>query len=324
MNILVIRLSALGDVAMTLPVVYSAALQHPDVQFTVLTRPFFARLFINRPSNVAVMEADYKGRHKGMGGTLALLHELSTKGFTHVADLHNVSRSWQIDTAMRLHGCQVAMVDKNRRARRSVMNGGKAQKAYIQRYVDVFSRLGLEVGLSFTSLFPVAPPCPTELKHPAVGIAPFARYANKAYPADMMQQVVDLLGEHGINVYLFGARGQEAEQLAQWHNATSLAGKLPIEQELAVMHHLDVMVAMDSANQHLAALTGTRVMTIWGSTTPACGFTAYGQKAEDNIVAALPCQPCTIAGSDRCKRGDMACFKSVSPQQVAERLTQLL
>lgn len=40
-SMLVIRLSALGDVAMTLPVVYSLARKYPKLKIDVLTRPFF-------------------------------------------------------------------------------------------------------------------------------------------------------------------------------------------------------------------------------------------------------------------------------------------
>ena len=51
-KILIIRLSALGDVAMTVPVIYSLAKQYPHLDVHVLTRPFFANLFVDKPDNV--------------------------------------------------------------------------------------------------------------------------------------------------------------------------------------------------------------------------------------------------------------------------------
>ena len=42
---LIIRFSALGDVAMTVPAIYSLATRYPDLNIDVVTRPFFARLF---------------------------------------------------------------------------------------------------------------------------------------------------------------------------------------------------------------------------------------------------------------------------------------
>nr|AIA95806.1 CAZy families GT9 protein [uncultured Prevotella sp.] len=43
------------------------------------------------------------------------------------------------------------------------------------------------------------------------------------------------------------------------------------------------MVSMDSANMHLASLTGTRVLSIWGNTHPYMGFLGYGQSMDDVI-----------------------------------------
>ena len=59
-RILVVRFSALGDVAMTLPVVYSLARQYPDVEIDFVTTPFFARLFLNPPANLTLRPVDLK------------------------------------------------------------------------------------------------------------------------------------------------------------------------------------------------------------------------------------------------------------------------
>ena len=54
-NILVIRLSAIGDVAMTVPVIYSAAKANPTDSFTVLTQAFLIPVFINSAKNVSLI-----------------------------------------------------------------------------------------------------------------------------------------------------------------------------------------------------------------------------------------------------------------------------
>ncbi|MDE5805406.1 MAG: glycosyl transferase family 1, partial [Paramuribaculum sp.] len=112
-RLLTLRLSALGDVAMTIPAIYSLARRYPELQIDVVTRPFFARLFINRPANVSLIEADFSGSNKGIGGMWRLLKKLSKLHPDMVADLHNVLRTWQIDAWMRLRGVRVKMVDKN-------------------------------------------------------------------------------------------------------------------------------------------------------------------------------------------------------------------
>ena len=67
-KILVIRFSAIGDVAMTVPVIHSLAVQYPQHQIKVLSRPNMAALFAHLPSNVSFVGADLKSAYKGFAG----------------------------------------------------------------------------------------------------------------------------------------------------------------------------------------------------------------------------------------------------------------
>ena len=322
-HLLVIRLSALGDVAMTLPVIYSVAQAHPDCHFTVATRPFFARMFINRPSNVSLFEVDYKQTYKGLSGTFKLLRQLASLKIDAVADLHNVSRSWTIDGFFKLRGIPVAIVNKERMARQQLLKKNSSapkQKNYVLRYVEVFQKLGFSFSLNFKSIFesasPILPEFIKENECKKVGIAPFARYTNKTYPIEKMQEVVARLSEDkAYEIYLFGGKN-EAPILKKWENPNVhvLAGQFKIEDELAIM----------SANMHLASLAGRKVLSMWGSTTPACGFMGYGQDEENALCLNLPCQPCTIAGSEKCHMGNMPCFNELFPQLVIKKIRQLI
>jgi ADP-heptose:LPS heptosyltransferase len=71
-HILVIRFSALGDVAMTVPVVYSLAHQYPDIRITVLSKPFARVFFENMAPNVGFMEADLQKEYHGIKGLNSL------------------------------------------------------------------------------------------------------------------------------------------------------------------------------------------------------------------------------------------------------------
>lgn len=311
---------------MTVPAIYSLAATYPDMDIYVATRPFFGRMFINAPANVKVLTFDLKDKYKGLVGTLRIARELATLHPDYVADLHNMARTIVISNLLRLTGAKVATVDKARSARGKVYAGGEAQRQYIDRYFDTFRRLGLDTPCTFKSVYDSLPEIPVTITHPAVGIAPFARYANKTYPPGLMREVVSSLAAKGVNVYLFGGRGPEAETLASWQKerVTSLAGKYPLEEEIAIMSRLDVMVSMDSANQHLAALAGTKVVSVWGSTTPACGFLGFGQTADNAVCLNLPCQPCTIAGSPECPKGHMDCLTKLPPQTIVDKVTALI
>lgn len=333
-SVLVYRLSALGDVAMMVPAVYSVAQAYPKVSFTVVTSELAAGVYVGAPKNVSIVGLQ-KADCRGLLGTLRLLRLLWAIDADAVADLHNVLRSWMVDAMYRLRGRRVEMLSKSRRERRALLrHKATASRPFTQRYFDVFERLGMPASASFKTLFPDSLP-----QHPAtfpqkgeakwVGVAPFARYATKTYPPRLMLRVVQALSEvQGVRVFLFGARGTEADVLKQWEQTNagviSVAGTLTLAAELALMAHLDVMVSMDSANMHLASLSATRVVSVWGATSPACGFMGYGQHPADAIALSITCSPCSIAGSERCPRGKALCLSALQPQTIVRRVTEIL
>lgn len=333
-RLVVLRFSALGDIAMTVPVIYSVAQAYPEMEIYVVTRPFFSRMFINAPENVSVISFDLKNEYRGLCGIFRIASELAHLRPDFVADLHDLFRTRVISICLRMRGGRVETVNKTRGTRKTVFAGGPSQRWYIDRYFDVFRSLGLDAQMAFRSVYGDIRPMdiPTEILAPAVGIAPFARYATKTYPPEKMRQVACYLADKGMNVYLFGGRGIEAETLSTWSRdcgpeggkIVSLAGRFPLEQEIALMNCLDVMVSMDSANQHLAGLAGTKVVSVWGSTTPSCGFLGFGQTLDDTVSLGLPCQPCSIAGSKSCPLGHMECLEALSVETIVDKVTSLV
>lgn len=79
--ILIIRFSALGDVAMTVPVIHSLAVQYPQHEITVLSRSVWQPLFQELPENVSFVGADLTGKHKGFWGLNSLYSELKAMQF---------------------------------------------------------------------------------------------------------------------------------------------------------------------------------------------------------------------------------------------------
>lgn len=343
-HILIMRFSALGDVAMLVPVVSSLARQYPAVRITVLSRPFARALFEELAPNVGFMEADLKGEYSGMKGLNALYRRLVAKNFTAVADMHNILRSGYLRMRFNLARYRVEHINKHRQERRQLTASSGKQLRQLptsfQNYADVLERLGYPVQLSFTSLFPPAGGNLRLLSETIgekkafqqwVGIAPFAAHKGKIYPVEKMEQVVaETIRRHpSCHIFLFGGGSDEYRTLNAWAerypnaiNASALLGSL--QQELILMSHLDVMVSMDSANMHLASVCGTRVVSVWGATHPFAGFVGWGQRESDTVQAAMPCRPCSIYGAKPCLRGDFACLSSIEPQMIVEKVEKVL
>ena len=92
-HLLIIRFSAMGDVAMTVPVIYSLAQQYPQLRISVLSRPYAQAFFDNLAPNVDFMAADLKQEYRKIRGLNKLYRRLTAKQFTAVADFHDTLRS---------------------------------------------------------------------------------------------------------------------------------------------------------------------------------------------------------------------------------------
>ena len=328
---LVIRLSSLGDVAIAIPVLYSVAKKYPDDHFLLLTQSAWQLLFVDKPSNLTVFPVYTKGKHKGIRGIIRLLRELAPVILTKevkVADLHGVIRSYLMDCYFRLKGFPVAIIDKGRKEKQKLVRQKhkimQPVKTSLNRYREVFEKLGYDSSLCFTGLFSEKP----VKEQIRIGIAPFAKHKGKAYPLEQMEKVVCKLSESpDIQIILFSST-EESECLKQWvekfRNVTSVAGQMTLQDELSLMNQLDLMISMDSANMHLASLVNTPVVSIWGATHPFAGFYGFNQDESNAIQIDLPCRPCSVFGNKPCFRGDYACFKQIRPEMVVGKIEIIL
>lgn len=339
-HILVIRFSAMGDVAMTVPVVYSLARQYPHVRITVLSQKFARPFYEHMPHNVGFMEADIKKEYHGVKGLNALYRRLTAKNFTAIADLHNVLRSQYLRMRFSIDRYKVAHIDKHREARHQLTaQGGKRMEQLptsFQNYADVFAELGYPVKTEFKSIFPEGradlAALPETFRRKAdgeqwIGIAPFAAHRGKIYPEEMMEKTLAILTEKHpeCRFFMFGGGKKESQTMQGWsernrklENASAQLGG--IANELILMSNLDVMLSMDSSNMHLASLTGTPVVSVWGATHPYAGFMGWGQDPDNAVMIDMPCRPCSIYGNKQCLRGNYPCLTGIKPEMIIDRI----
>ncbi len=330
-HILVLRFSAMGDVAMTVPVLRVFAETYPEVQLTVVSKKHF-KPFFNTIPTINFIEADVYGKHKNFG-LLKLANEAKSKGIDAVADLHNVIRSKIISNYLRLQGYKVATIDKGREEKRKLTASENKKFAQLktthQRYADVFEKLGFPLDLS-KHTFPERQQLNRRLhsligQHTkkAIGIAPFAAHDSKMYPLEQMKQVISEVHKtEKYKIFLFGGGQKEEEKLkgiaSNFENVTNVAGQLTFEEELALISNLDGMLSMDSGNGHLAAMFGIPVITLWGVTHPFAGFVPFNQPMVNQLTAdreQYPLIPTSIYGN-KFPEGYKNAIESIKPEKV--------
>jgi ADP-heptose:LPS heptosyltransferase len=339
-HILIIRLSAMGDVAMTVPVITALLQQYPHLRLTLLTKRTFAPIF-DGLDNVQVYAADVKNRHKGLKGLWRLYKELKPLEIDAVADLHNVLRSRVLKKYFGLERIPFVQIDKGRKEKKALTRTKnkvfEQLKTTHERYAEVFSKLGYPIDLSSSPPLERLPLSPKVLDlvqqdtKKWVGIAPFAAHDGKMYPLESMETVIqELNNTNKYKILLFGGGEKEVtvlEDMANsFNNALCMAGKLQLSEELQLISNLDVMLSMDSGNAHMAANYGIPVVTLWGVTHPYAGFYPFGQPMDNALTAdreTYPLIPTSVYGN-KVPQGYENAMQTIEPADVLNKLFQLL
>ena len=258
MKILLIRFSALGDVAMMAPVLRDYALKHPDYDLTVLSKPFHAPLFDDIAPNVHFLGRDPKRDYNGIRGLYRLYRELHQMHFDMVIDMHDVLRTKILRKFFRVHGYPVRHIDKHRSLRRKIT--AREGKKQLQRLPTSFENYAMALGEPLSekrkvksekyaddisknnpdgdsSLFTLHSSLPSAAR---IGLAPFAAHQGKIYPLERMEKVIEMLIEKSpeCRIILFGGGGKEREQMTAWAGkysnvelASTLSEELRVKSE---------------------------------------------------------------------------------------------
>ena len=317
------RLSAMGDVAMTVPVLRAFTVQYPEVKITMISRPFFKPFFDGIP-NISFFAFDEKERHRGFLGLLRLYGDLKELQIDAFADLHNVLRSKIVRSLFVISGKRIASVDKGRADKKALTQPEnkvfKQLPAMFERHSKVFAELGFTVDLSHP-VFPKKAVLDKEISiilgennKKLIGIAPFAQYDSKVYPLDLMREAINQLAKiTDYKILLFGGGKKEIEILNSLsnnkENVINMAGQLKFQQELQLISNLNVMLSMDSGNAHIAAMLGVKVITLWGATHPFAGFSPFNQPLENALVSdrnQFPKLPTSVYGNKKVEGYDDA------------------
>lgn len=329
MTYLIIRFTTLGNVAMTVPVIASLSRRYPNDRFIIASKKDLASMFASMP-NVEFREVD---NHLGWKGVLNYWRAWRDE-IDAVIDLQAVLRTRVFGTLMKLSGKRVTRVHYGRLHKQmiTVWGIGKQQlPTEFERYQDAFRRAGLETDDAFSAL-PVnkaAAKVVTERfgkkEGRWIGLAPFAKSKSNMLPYRVTKELIErLTKDQQTHVFLFGAGEIECEMLRQWASVfprtQSVAGILELKEELELMRLLDVMICMDSANQHLSSLVGLRAVSVWCATHPMIGFAGWKQNPNDIIQRKdLQCRPCTCHGTNHCRYGNFAC-RQIEAETIIQQI----
>ncbi len=331
MTVLVIRLSAMGDVAISVPVLYALSEQYPEVQIYMLTNRFFNPLF-SEIRNLELINPNFDNEHKNIFGLFKLYKKLKKDiNPDIVIDIHDVLRTKFIRFLFQVSRVKTAKINKGRPEKRKLTRKKnkifKPLKNSIFRYNETFEKAGILLKLNqYPKLkFNITDKHLTGLleKSPKkIGIAPFAKHLQKQYPLEKTEELIKKLSAENFKIFIFGG-GEKEKQFSEklektYPNTFSVIGKYNFQTEIALIDRLDLMITPDSGNMHLAALTSVKIISIWGATHPFAGFTPYLPDNQHTIIQNnnLDCRPCSVFGNKKCYKNTIECLHSIEPKQI--------
>lgn len=324
-RISIIRLSSLGDVVLTLPAVHALRHAWPDAHITYWTKSEYRDVVCHDPavSHVRVLEP---GDRK-IEDVVSMSAELETSDL--IVDLHGNLRSRVL--AFR-QGAPVLRASsyRLRRARWVHARWSRPQPvpAATRRYAEALQPLGIEAGATPRmhvdgSSEAWADEQRAGMDRAPIALCPGARHATKQWPEAKWVELHDRLQAAGERMVVFALEAERRALPQLSAHVADAAGSAwctePLPRIAALLSHCRCAVTHDSGLMHVAAARGTRVVALFGSTSPVLGFAPAGE-GHDVICRNEPCQPCTLHGRDSCPKGHFRCMKGIDPEEIEARL----
>ncbi len=326
-RILVIRLSSLGDIILTTPVLRLLRESFPAARIDFALKTEFQDVLRVHPCVDRLLPVDTR---EPLRHTMRALRETR---YDLVLDLHRTLRSFWL-----YHGSRARrrLAYRKHTVRRAFFvyckwNTLSGTASVPERYALPLRRLGVTAPLPQTEMhvdaesglaieqfladvgFKAVPHC-------FIAVAPGSRWKTKQWPvARFAAAAQDLAARHEATIVMLGDRHDRGlvrefrQQVAV--PVIDAVGQLPLMPTAALLQQCRLLLCNDSGLMHMATALGVPVVAVFGPTVRALGF--YPFQAMAQVVShPLSCRPCTTKGANRCPRGHHDCMRRIAPEQV--------
>lgn len=313
-KLLLIRLSSLGDILLTTPVLAALRDKFPDAQIDLVIGSEYGPLAPLLPGRPRVQLFN---RSTGLIGLLHLRRELRSEGYDAVLDLHNNLRSRVLRRGLsrRLYVMRKRTMKRWLLVHRK-LNLLREEPDVIGRYFETAQALAVhDTGEAACLQLPELP------MDRAIAMAPGARHKTKRWPAQYFIDLGKRYQAAGYEVRLFGSSTERelCERVAYevGGQVKNFAGELSLSGAALELAKCAAAITNDSGLMHLASAVGTPTVAIFGPTVKEFGFAPRAQNARVIENHGLYCRPCTTHGSEQCPEGHFRCMLEIEPSAVA-------
>jgi len=326
MKILILRLSSIGDIVLTTPVIRCLKQQLPNCELHFLVKSQFETVLKHNPYIDQL--------HLFNGNLIENTSQFKKENFDWIIDLHNNQRTFLIKKRLGVKNQSFNKLNLEKALMVRFKWNRLPNFHIVDRYLKTVEHLGVQndgKGLDYfipqqdqvnLTEFGLEQKTINQFVAFAIGGA----HATKQMPKEKILAVCEKLP---LPVLLLGGKKEEA--VGEWilnsslqNKVFNLCGKLNLNQSASVLQQSFWVLTHDTGLMHIAAALDKPITAIWGNTIPEFGMTAYPKNEQSqsfNIqVEDLKCRPCSKIGFKECPKGHFRCMNDVSVEAIVETI----
>ena len=327
MRFLIIRLSSIGDIVLTTPVIRCLHKQLPGVEIHFLVKKNFSSILNSNPyvNKVHIWKDEISDT----------IEDLKAENFDVVIDLHHNLRSLKIKSGLGLKSFSFYKLNVEKWLMTALKWNRLPDRHIVDRYLDTVSSFGVKndgAGLDFfipmeDEVIPAD--ISDTLNREYVAMVIGAAHYTKRLPTEKLSE---LLQKITFPVVLIGGPEDRAlgEMLVQGreNHVVNSCGNLNLNQSASLVRQSSLVITHDTGMMHIAAAFHRPIISVWGNTIPAFGMSAYygdiGGVDFRAEVQGLSCRPCSKIGYSKCPRKHFRCMIDQDIHGIAMRVREAL
>lgn len=317
-KILIIRLSSLGDILLTTPLIRTIKKKYPQTQIDFMLKEEYFDLLKNNPYiNKILPYSKETSNHP-------IIQSSNHSEYDLIIDLQNNLRSRRITSKLNSHTVRFKKYSLRKFLFvKTKINLMKKLPSIPVRYAET---IGLELDNEGVEIISDKQPNKNLVGlENLVGICPGAKHFTKRYPIEFHKELCKLLLEKNFNVVLFGGKIDKsicAEISDEIPQVINLQNEDDILQTVSDMKLCDTIICNDSGLMHVASSLNKKLIAIFGSTVKEFGFMPYNCK---NFIIVenqdLNCRPCSHIGRASCPKSHFKCMKELKPETIFKQIS---
>lgn len=317
---LIIRLSSIGDIVLTSPVIRCLKQQVEGAEIHFLTKPQFGEILENNPyiDKVHILQKVFRNS----------LKDLKEERFDYIIDLHNNLRSHRVKKAL---GILSFSFNKLNLKKWLLVNFkiDKLPKIHIvDRYLEttkLFDLVNDNKGLDFfipekdfidiKKLYP-------QSEDKFICLVVGAKHFTKQIP---ISKAVEICNNINTQIIILGGKEEKEKadeiiQISENKKLINLCGITNLNQSAYIIKNSELVISSDTGLMHIAAAFNKKIISVWGNTVPEFGMYPYVDEKNNFIVQvnSLKCRPCSKIGFKICPKKHFKCMNDIDVKEISK------